>query len=108
MTTAAVTGFLPARAETRSARPRHAFDPRVYQIATLAALLAYGVLVLDFDVRLGRAALVLLTALATQYAASRAAGLPRVDLRSALISALSLALLLRTGSLWLTAAAPLI
>jgi Na+-translocating ferredoxin:NAD+ oxidoreductase RnfD subunit len=72
-------------------------DPRLYQIAVLSGLLAYGLAVLGFDVRPAQVALTIGAALLTQAAASRAAGLPRVDLRSALISALSLCLLLRTG-----------
>jgi enediyne biosynthesis protein E5 len=81
------------------------FDPRLYQIAVLALLLAYGALALDFDVRPLQCGTILATALGVQLACSRAAGLPRFDPRSALISALSLCLLLRTNDLWAAAAA---
>lgn len=73
-------------------------DPRLFQIATLAALLAWGLLALDLEVRPAIAATVLAVALGTQFAATRLAGLPRFDPKSALISALSLTLLLRTAS----------
>ena len=72
-------------------------DPRHYQIATLASLLAYGVVSLDFEIDPGRAAAILTTALLTQYICTRLWRLPLFDLRSALISGLSLCLLLRTN-----------
>jgi Na+-transporting NADH:ubiquinone oxidoreductase subunit NqrB len=73
-------------------------DPRTYQIAVLSALLAYGFFRLDFDVPVWRAALIVGTALAAQYLGTRWAGLPAFDPKSALISALSLCLLLRSSS----------
>ena len=85
-------------------RPRR-LDPRLYQIAVLAGLLTYGVLRLDLEVRPDRAAVILATALFTQWACTRLFGLPRFDPRSPLISALSLCLLLRAGSPVLAAAA---
>ena len=78
--------------------PSRLRDPRLYQIATLASLLAWGLFALDLEVRPGVAAVILATALATQWAGGRAVGLPRFDPKSALISALSLTLLLRTAS----------
>ena len=72
-------------------------DPRYYQIAVLGALLAYGSGVLDFDVSVPRAALLIGTAMVTQYACTIAWKLPVFDARSALISGLSLCLLLRTN-----------
>lgn len=80
-------------------------DPRLYQIATLACLLVYGILVLDFDVSVGRAALLIGTALATQLVCTRIARLPFFDPKSAAISGLSLCLLLRTNSMLIAAAA---
>jgi enediyne biosynthesis protein E5 len=88
---------------TRRASPGR-LDPRVYQIASLAGLLAYGVLGLDFDVPASRAAVLVGTALLAQLVFSRARGL-RFEARSAAISGLSLCLLLRTDSLLLAAAA---
>lgn len=76
-------------------------DPRLYQIAVLGSLLIYGVTRLDLEVRPLQAAAMLATALAVQYAGTRLARLPAYDPRSALISGLSLCLLLRTGSLTL-------
>jgi hypothetical protein len=74
-------------------------DPRLYQIAVLGSLLIYGVTRLDLEIRPLHAAAMLATALAVQYAGTRLARLPAFDPRSALISGLSLCLLLRTGSL---------
>jgi Na+-transporting NADH:ubiquinone oxidoreductase subunit NqrB len=71
-------------------------DPRAYQIASLATLLGYGWLALGFDVGALQIALTLGTALVLQYAFGRAAGLEHFDPKSALISGLSLCLLLRT------------
>ncbi len=73
-------------------------DPRLYQILVLACLLAYGVVRLDFEIGAGRALLLLGTALLTQLACTRLWRLPAFDPKSALISGLSLCLLLRTGS----------
>ena len=80
-------------AVTPTGRP---LDPRLYQIAALSSLLVYGLLRLDLEVSLPRAALILATALVTQYACARVWRLPAFDPRSALISGLSLCLLLRT------------
>jgi Na+-transporting NADH:ubiquinone oxidoreductase subunit NqrB len=71
-------------------------DPRLYQISVLAGLLVYGFTALDFDISGARILGTLSAVLAAQWACSRAVGLARVDLRSALISGLSLCLLLRT------------
>lgn len=80
-------------------------DPRLYQISMLAALLAYGVFRLDFEIAVGRAAMMLGVALLTQYACTRFWKLSTFDPRSALISGLSLCLLLRTNSVGLAIAA---
>jgi enediyne biosynthesis protein E5 len=72
-------------------------DPRHFQIAALASLLAYGIGWLGFDMALSRALLILGTATAAQWACERVVGLPRFEPRSALISGLSLCLLLRTS-----------
>ena len=73
-------------------------DPRYYQIATLGALMAYGVSTLDFELSPSRIAILLVACLATQLACTRWFALPRFDPKSALISGLSLCLLLRTNS----------
>jgi Na+-transporting NADH:ubiquinone oxidoreductase subunit NqrB len=74
-------------------------DPRLYQIGTLASLLIYGIGWLDFDITPGRVVLLLTTVLATQWIGDRLVGGPplRLSARSALISGLSLCLLLRTN-----------
>ena len=74
-------------------------DPRPTQIAVLGSLLAYGGLVLDFEVTAARTAAIVASALATQLVCSRLWKLPRFDPTSALISGLSLSLLLRTNDL---------
>ena len=71
-------------------------DPRLYQIGVLASLLVYGMAGLDFAISVPRAALLLLTVVATQAVGDRLAGRP-ANVRSALISGLSLCLLLRTN-----------
>ena len=73
-------------------------DPRIYQISILAALLVYGLFALDFEIAGARVAVLLTTALLVQYACTRFWSLPQFDPRSALISGLSLCLLLRTNS----------
>ena len=74
-------------------------DPRHYQIATLASLLGYGMVALDFEIAAGRAVAILSTALLTQHVCTKLWRLPSFDPRSALISGLSLCLLLRTNFL---------
>ena len=84
--------------ETRPGRSQPARqDPRLYQIAVLAALLLYGMVWLGFDVGPERTMAILGTALATQYVCGRIWGLPAFDPKSALISGLSLCLLCRAN-----------
>ncbi|HJS73806.1 MAG TPA: RnfABCDGE type electron transport complex subunit D, partial [Vicinamibacteria bacterium] len=83
-----------------------ASDPRHGQIATLASLLIYGLGWLDFDLTPPQVAVTLGTALGVQRLADGWTGRPVLPgAKSALISALSLCLLLRTDSLWLAAVA---
>ena len=82
---------------------RQGRDPRSFQIATLTALVAYGLIGLDLEIQPLMAVVILTTAQLTQLAGTKLAGLPRFDGRSALISSLSLCLLLRTDSLLLAA-----
>jgi enediyne biosynthesis protein E5 len=79
-------------------------DPRLYQIGTLASLLVYGMGWLAFDITPSRVLLILSTALATQWIGDRLTPAPSgrrapfaMTARSALISGLSLCLLLRTN-----------
>lgn len=71
-------------------------DPRLYQIAVLSLLLSYGVFVLDFGIHGYNAIAIILTAQCVQFIGTRLAGLPRFDPLSAMITSLSLTLLLRT------------
>ena len=83
-------------------------DPRYFQIAVLTTLLAFGVGILDFGIHWQNAVAILLTAQATQFIGTRLAGLPRFDPMSALITSLSLTLLLRTDLVVLACAAAVI
>lgn len=83
-------------------------DPRYYQISILSFLLAYGLFVLDFEVQAITALVILLTAQLTQFGFTRYLKLPKFDPRSALISSLSLCLLLRTETLAIAALAAFI
>jgi Na+-transporting NADH:ubiquinone oxidoreductase subunit NqrB len=71
-------------------------DPRYYQIAVLSLLLTYGIVALDFGIYWQNALATVFTALSVQYVASSLLRLPRFDPLSALITSLSLTLLLRT------------
>lgn len=73
-------------------------DPRWFQIGTLSGLLLYGWLSLGFDINGPRIALTLGSILALQALATWLWRLPAFDPKSALISGLSLCLLLRTNS----------
>ncbi|MDH4154272.1 MAG: RnfABCDGE type electron transport complex subunit D [Nitrospira sp.] len=83
-------------------------DPRLYQIVSLSTLLLYGLLFLHLDVSLWQIIVTLGTAQLTQYAATRYVNLPSFDPKSALISSLSLCLLLRTNDLVVAALASFI
>ncbi len=76
-------------------------DPRHYQILILSSLIALGVSRFGFHLPWWHAVSCVGSALGTQWVFSKAVG-QRFDARSPLISALSLTLLLRTGSLWLS------
>src|SRR5262245_700389 len=78
--------------------PSYLADPRLFQIAILASLLAYGQWRLGFGVRPDIALAITATALAAQGLFARWIDGARFEPRSALISALSLCLLLRTQS----------
>ncbi|MFI5372418.1 MAG: RnfABCDGE type electron transport complex subunit D [Candidatus Eisenbacteria bacterium] len=82
-----------------------AHDVRDWQIAVLATLLLWGEWALGFAIPPIQIVLTLAAAVATQWLCGRLAGLPRFEPRSALISALSLCLLLRVAHPWLGAAA---
>ena len=83
-------------------------DPRYYQIGVLGTLVTFGTLALDFGIRPENAVAIVVTALIVQFAGTRAAGLARFDPLSALITSLSLTLLLRTDTALLASLAALI
>ena len=72
-------------------------DPRLYQIASLGTLLAYGLLGLNFDVSVLQIGLTFGTALLVQYAGARLCRLPAFDPLSAVVSAVGLCIFLRTN-----------
>ena len=74
----------------------HLRDPRYFQVLVLSSLLVFGIGVLDFGIAWQNAAAIVVTAQLTQFVGTRMAGLPRFDPLSALITSLSLTLLLRT------------
>ena len=76
-------------------------DARHAQILALSILLVFNLGWLDFGARPLNSALAIGSALATQALCSRWLGLPRIDLRSPLITGLSLSLLLRAANPWL-------
>ncbi len=80
-------------------------DPRLYQMLSLSTLLIYGLVSLHFEVLFLQILVTIGAALLAQYAATRLVGLPAFDPTSALISSLSLCLLLRTNDLAVSAAA---
>jgi Na+-transporting NADH:ubiquinone oxidoreductase subunit NqrB len=83
-------------------------DPRYFQIAVLSSLLVFGVTVLDFGIHWQNAIVIIATAQTVQFAFTRLLKLPRFDPLSALITSLSLTLLLRTDVAALAATAALI
>jgi Na+-transporting NADH:ubiquinone oxidoreductase subunit NqrB len=83
-------------------------DARHFQIVALASLLLVNVGWIDFGARPAYSALAILATLATQIVCARLSGQPHVDLRSPLITGLSLSLLLRADAAWLPALAGVI
>jgi enediyne biosynthesis protein E5 len=82
-------------------------DARHYQMLALTVLLAFNLAWIDFGASPLNSALAIGSALATQALGARVLGLP-IDLRSPLITGLSLSLLLRANEPWLHAAAGVI
>jgi Na+-transporting NADH:ubiquinone oxidoreductase subunit NqrB len=76
-------------------------DPRFYQITILTGLLIYGIRWLNFEVSPQQIFIIITTALLTQWFCSKIVKLLQFDWKSALISSLSLCILLRTSSLFL-------
>ena len=82
-------------------------DARYFQIGALAALLLVNFSLIDFGARPLPSAVAIAAALLTQLVCARLTGTP-VDLRSPMITGLSLSLLLRADALWLYALAAVI
>jgi Na+-translocating ferredoxin:NAD+ oxidoreductase RnfD subunit len=80
-------------------------DPRWFQIAVLGLLLCYGITALDFGIRWQNAVAIMATAQLMQFVGTHAFGLRKFDPLSALITSLSLTLLLRTDVVALAALA---
>jgi Na+-transporting NADH:ubiquinone oxidoreductase subunit NqrB len=83
-------------------------DARHFQIVALSSLLFINFFWIDFGARPLYGALAIAAALLTQVACTRLSGSPRIDLRSPLITGLSLSLLLRANAPWLPALAAVI
>lgn len=83
-------------------------DPRDYQVAVLALLVVAGSTILEIGVEPLHAGVMLGAAQATQYLFGRIEGLRPFDPRSALVTGLSLTMLLRTDDLGLAALAAVI
>jgi len=83
-------------------------DARHYQIVALASLLVFNLAFIDFGARPLSSALAIFSSLATQIVCTRIFALPHLDLRSPLITGLSLSLLLRADEPWLHAIAGVI
>ena len=83
-------------------------DARHFQIVALSSLLTINFVWIDFGAKPLYSALAVVSALATQIICSRLSGHDEIDLRSALITGLSLSLLLRADTAWLPAIAGVI
>jgi Na+-transporting NADH:ubiquinone oxidoreductase subunit NqrB len=86
--------------ERTTAIGAHPVDPRLFQIFALGSLLAVGAWLRDFAIRPEQSALAFAAAIATQRLIDRWRGARPSSLRSAMITALSLSLLLRADHLW--------
>src|SRR5207249_2761180 len=96
----ATVGVLPAPTAPR-------WDPRLYQIATLAGLLGYGIWWLDLEVQPQTAVTIVLSALVTQLVCTRLPARGPSDPRTALISGPPLCLLIPPGVPGLAVPAPI-
>jgi enediyne biosynthesis protein E5 len=83
-------------------------DARHLQIAALASLLAFNLAFIDFGAKPLSSVLAVASSLTTQIILTRWLALPHLDLRSPLITGLSLSLLLRADEPWLHAVAGVI
>jgi Na+-transporting NADH:ubiquinone oxidoreductase subunit NqrB len=91
----------------RSVTARFWTDARHYQIAALSTLVVFNLGWIDFGAKAENTALALAASLLTQVLCSRFFHVP-IDVRSPLITGLSLSLLLRTDEAWILALAGVI
>ena len=89
----------PARPECPTA-PTSWRDPRTVQLVLLGSILAAGAFHCDFTIRPTQVLLTFAAGLLCQLAVDRAAGRTTRSLRSPLVTALSISILLRADSLW--------
>lgn len=75
-------------------------DPRIAQLVLLGTILAIGAWHYDFSLTPGQVVLTFAAGVSAQYALDRLAGRTIRSPRSALITSLSIAILLRADSLW--------
>lgn len=76
-------------------------DPRFYQITVQIVLLFYGIGWLHFEISWFEVFILISSALCTQYILTTTLELPHFEPKSALISGLSLSLLIRAEEIWL-------
>ena len=93
---------------TSSILPAWLVDARHYQIAALGILLVFNIAAIDLGAKVLPSVLAIASALATQAVCSKIWRLPRIDLRSPLITGFSLSLLLRADEPWVYVAAGII
>jgi Na+-transporting NADH:ubiquinone oxidoreductase subunit NqrB len=75
-------------------------DARILQILFLGTLLAAGAWLRDFSLRPSQVLLTFFAGIATQVLCARTRGLKRIGIPSAVITCLSLSILLRADTLW--------
>jgi enediyne biosynthesis protein E5 len=88
------------RREAIGLEVKPAIDPRLFQICALGVLLAIGAWFRDFTLRPEQSVLAFAAAIVTQRLVDRRASAKPSSVLSALITALSLSLLLRADNLW--------
>ncbi|MEM9014417.1 MAG: RnfABCDGE type electron transport complex subunit D [Pseudomonadota bacterium] len=79
--------------------PAFSLDPRLFQIAALSGLLFFGLTQRAFEIELSHAAAILVAACTAQWLGSMMVASP-LDLKSPVITSLSLILLLRADAMW--------
>lgn len=83
-------------------------DPRYFQILYLGSFLFYGISYLGWDIQTGIFSVIFITAILTQLSFARVTNKNYHSVKSALITALGLCLLMRTTFLWVAVLATFI